>query len=97
MVINGNKRYLKRLLVKALFFNDRKRKKTLCWPVLNRGKKNSYRLSRWRTKVQRQGKGKEIVDIDNVNKYYYQKVNIECIEKQKSYLKSFKPKLKTKI
>ena len=30
------------MLVKALLFNDgkrKKKKKTLCWPVLNRGKK----------------------------------------------------------
>lgn len=45
VVINGNKRYLKRMLVKALLFNDRKRKGKHCWPILNRGK-HSYRLSR---------------------------------------------------
>lgn len=68
-----------------------KERKKLCWLVLKRGKK--YRLSRWRTNVQRSGKGKNIDYTENVDKYY-QKGNIDYSEKPKVTFRKLQPKFK---
>ena len=47
------------MLVKALFFNDGKRKKTLCWPVLNIGKKKQLQTQQMENKGTKTGQRKK--------------------------------------